>query len=339
MEFLKDADLRKLNTFGVNARAAYFAEVKSIDDLIAVREEMLKNPVESFMVLGGGSNVLFKEDYPGLVLRMMIPGMDIFHEDADSYVVKAGAGEVWHSFIVRLLDAGIAGLENLALIPGTVGAAPIQNIGAYGAEAAERIESVEVFDINSGEIRELTTEECDFGYRSSIFKKKENHHLIITGVTFRFPKKWQPNIGYKALAEEIEINRFPELRPEDVFSCVVALRRRKLPDPSKVGNAGSFFKNPTVERDLFSKLLRTSPSVVSYPLAGGKYKLSAAWLIEQAGLRGYRMGDVGVWEKQPLVLVNYGHATGEDIYALAQDVRLRVKNCFSIKLEPEVNII
>ncbi len=158
-------------------------------------------------------------------------------------------------------------------------------------------------------------------------------------MTFRFPKKWQPNIGYKALAEEIEINRFPELRPEDVFSCVVALRRRKLPDPSKVGNAGSFFKNPTVERDLFSKLLRTNPSVVSYPLAGGKYKLSAAWLIEQAGLRGYRMGDVGVWEKQPLVLVNYGHATGEDIYALAQDVRLRVKNCFSIKLEPEVNII
>ena len=175
--------------------------------------------------------------------------------------------------------------------------------------------------------------------RHSTFKKPENRHLVITAVTFKLPKNWVPNTSYKALAEEIEINSFPELSPQDVYSCVISLRRRKLPSPVKFGNAGSFFKNPVVDRETFTSLLRTNPSLVSYPLAGGRFKLSAAWLIDNAGLRGYRMGDVGVWEKQPLVLVNYGQATGEDIYAMAQDVRLRVKNCFGVKLEPEVAMV
>ena len=262
------------------------------------------------MVIGGGSNVLFRDDYPGFLLRMMIPGFEKIKEDEEHYFVRAGAGEIWHSFVRKMLDAGMPGLENLAYIPGTVGAAPIQNIGAYGLEAAEFIESVECFDMNSGELLTLTNEECDFGYRHSTFKKPE-----------------------------IEINSFPELSPQDVYSCVISLRRRKLPSPVKFGNAGSFFKNPVVDRETFTSLLRTNPSLVSYPLAGGRFKLSAAWLIDNAGLRGYRMGDVGVWEKQPLVLVNYGQATGEDIYAMAQDVRLRVKNCFGVKLEPEVAMV
>ena len=270
---------------------------------------------------------------------MMIPGFEKIREDDEHYFVRAGAGEVWHSFVRKMLDAGMPGLENLAYIPGTVGAAPIQNIGAYGLEAAEFIDSVECFDMDTGEERTLTNEECDFGYRHSTFKKPENRHLVITAVTFKLPKNWVPNTSYKALAEEIEINSFPELSPQDVYSCVISLRRRKLPSPVKFGNAGSFFKNPVVDRETFTSLLRTNPSLVSYPLAGGRFKLSAAWLIDNAGLRGYSMGDVGVWEKQPLVLVNYGQATGEDIYAMAQDVRLRVKNCFGVKLEPEVAMV
>ena len=254
------------------------------------------------MVIGGGSNVLFRDDYPGFLLRMMIPGFEKIKEDEEHYFVRAGAGEIWHSFVRKMLDAGMPGLENLAYIPGTVGAAPIQNIGAYGLEAAEFIESVECFDMNSGELLTLTNEECDFGYRHSTFKKPENRHLVITAVTFKLSKNWVPNTSYKALAEEIEINSFPELSPQDVYSCVISLRRRKLPSPVKFGNAGSFFKNPVVDRETFTSLLRTNPSLVSYPLAGGRFKLSAAWLIDNAGLRGYRMGDVGVWEKQPLVL-------------------------------------
>ena len=338
MELKKDYSLRKLNTFGIDAKASLYAEVKSLEDLKELREEMVNSKTYAFLILGGGSNILFREDYPGLVIRMMIAGLDVSETD-DAYLVRVGAGENWHTMIRRLLDAGIPGLENLALIPGTVGGAPIQNIGAYGMEVAERIQSVEIFDLKTGECRELSNEECDFGYRTSIFKKPENRHWVVTAVKFHIPKKWVPQIAYKALAEEIEVNRFPELTPEDVFSCVIALRRRKLPDPEKFGNAGSFFKNPIVDRDTFTELLRRYPSVVSYPLAGGRFKLSGAWLIDNAGLKGYRMGDVGVWDKQPLVLVNYGHATGEDVYALAQDVRLRVKNTFRIKLSAEVVLV
>lgn len=338
MELKTDEQIKKLNTFGVDVKAKKFAEIHSIDDLRDIRNYLSENPQE-FTVIGGGSNVLFKDNYSGLLLRMMITGLNVRDDDEDYFVVKAGAGEVWHSFVRKMLDANMPGLENLAYIPGTVGAAPIQNIGAYGMEAAEFIDSVECFDMETGEVRELSNHDCDFSYRCSAFKKPENHRLVITGVTFKLPKKWVPNTSYKALAEEIEINAFPELSAQDIYSCVVSLRRRKLPSPVKFGNAGSFFKNPVVDRETFTDLLRSNPSLVSYPLAGGRYKLSAAWLIDNAGLRGYRMGDVGVWEKQPLVIVNYGNATGEDIYAVAQDVRLRVKNCFGVKLQPEVVLI
>lgn len=339
MQLKQDEELKKLNTFGVAAKAQHFTEIRSTEDLQAVRQWLEENPDSDYMVIGGGSNVLFRSDFDGLLLQMRIMGIERLEQDEENFYVRAGAGEVWHSFVRKMLDANMPGLENLAYIPGTVGAAPIQNIGAYGLEAAERIHSVSCFNLTTGEEKELTAEECDFGYRCSIFKKPENKNLVITAVTFKIPKKWVPNTSYKALAEEIEINAYPDLSPQDIYSCVVSLRRRKLPSPVKFGNAGSFFKNPIVDRETFIDLLRTNPSLVSYPLAGGRYKLSAAWLIDNAGLRGYRMGDVGVWEKQPLVIVNFGHATGEDIYALSQDISLRVKNCFGVRLVPEVVLV
>lgn len=331
--------LQKYNTFGVQALATEFVEVTSVDELQYVRSYLAENSDSDFMVLGGGSDVLFKDDYDGLIIRMGIKGIETVKEDDEAWYVRAGAGEVWHSFVRRCLDSGKAGLENLAYIPGTVGAAPIQNIGAYGLEVAERIDCVHVLDMNSGRIIDMSCEECDFSYRSSIFKNKDYSNLVVIGVTFKLPKKWQPRLEYKDLKEELLSKNLQTVTVEDVYSSVIALRQRKLPNPSKLGNAGSFFKNPIVDKDTFRALLTSDPSIVSYDIGGGRYKLSAAWLIDNVGLKGLRMGDVGIYEKQPLVIVNYGRASGEDIFAMAQDVKFRVKNCFGIKLEAEVVII
>ena len=333
-----DVPLEGLTTFGLRSTAEAYAEAATTDELRAVLAAARERnfPVH---FLGGGANTVAMPRVKGLVVRVTMKGFDARRATDGDVLVTAAAGEGWDEGVSRTVAQGFGGLENLAAIPGTVGGAVVQNIGAYGLELAERLESVTVYDRASESVRMLTREACDFGYRHSTFKKPENRHLVITAVTFKLPKNWVPNTSYKALAEEIEINSFPELSPQDVYSCVISLRRRKLPSPVKFGNAGSFFKNPVVDRETFTSLLRTNPSLVSYPLAGGRFKLSAAWLIDNAGLRGYRMGDVGVWEKQPLVLVNYGQATGEDIYAMAQDVRLRVKNCFGVKLEPEVAMV
>ena len=291
------------------------------------------------MVIGGGSNVLFRDDYPGFLLRMMIPGFEKIKEDEEHYFVRAGAGEIWHSFVRKMLDAGMPGLENLAYIPGTVGAAPIQNIGAYGLEAAEFIESVECFDMNSGELLTLTNEECDFGYRHSTFKKPENRHLVITAVTFKLSKNWVPNTSYKALAEEIEINSFPELSPQDVYSCVISLRRRKLPSPVKFGNAGSFFMNPVVAREVFEALREQYPQMPFYEMSADRIKIPAGWMIDQCGWKGKSLGPAAVHDKQALVLVNRGGATGADIVALSDAVRASVRDKFGIDIHPEVNFI
>ena len=338
MELKTDEHIKKLNTFGVDAKAKNFAEIRSIEDLKQAREHLRQQP-QDFMVIGGGSNVLFREDYPGFLLRMMIPGFEKIKEDEEHYFVRAGAGEIWHSFVRKMLDAGMPGLENLAYIPGTVGAAPIQNIGAYGLEAAEFIDTVECFDMSTGDQLTLTNEECDFGYRHSTFKKPENRHLVITAVTFKLSKNWVPNTSYKALAEEIEINSFPELSPQDVYSCVISLRRRKLPSPVKFGNAGSFFKNPVVDRETFTSLLRTNPSLVSYPLAGGRFKLSAAWLIDNAGLRGYQVGGAQVSEKHCGFVINKENATAKDVVDLIHDVQRIVYEKFQVQLETEVKFL
>ncbi len=338
-EILQDFQLKRFNTFGVSAKASEFVRINSLEDLRGIRDYLSQTPEKPFMVLGGGSDVLFRQDFSGLILLMEMRGITVLKEDAEYHYVRAGAGENWHSFVRRMLDAGKTGLENLALIPGTVGASPIQNIGAYGIEVSERIVSVECFDMQSGEVVEFSAEQCEFGYRSSIFKKPENHKYVIISVLFKLPKDWKPLLEYGDLKREIDSYRPPRLNVEDVFASVVALRSRKLPNPQRIGNAGSFFKNPIVSKEEFREILRVVPDVVSYPVNDDQVKLSAAWLIDKAGLKGLRMGNVGTYERQPLVIVNYGQASGEEVYAMAQDIRRHVKNFFGIKLEPEVVII
>lgn len=335
----KDVDLTKLNTFKITAKAKEFASIKSAEDLEAAADYLSKTPEKRVLILGGGSDVLFSNDFDGIILHNCLNGIEAVGEDSEYFYVKAASGEDWHSFILRTLDANKPGLENLALIPGTVGGAPIQNIGAYGMEVAERIHSVEYFDLKTKEKKILSCEECDFGYRTSIFKKTGMASAYITSVTFKLPKKWEPVISYRDLREELQQNHAPDLHPADIYSAVVAIRKRKLPEPRKLGSAGSFFKNPILSREEFHALQEKNPSVVAYPMAGGRYKVSAAWLIDNAGLKGLRMGDVGVYDKQPLIIVNYGLAFGEDVVGMAQDIRVRVKNCFNVKLEPEVVIV
>lgn len=335
----QNVDLTKLNTFKVTAKAKEFITIKAEMELLQLADYLAQYPVQKFLIIGGGSDVLFSEDYDGLVIHNCLYGIEPVGEDDDFYYVRAASGEDWHSFILRTLDANKPGLENLALIPGTVGGAPIQNIGAYGLEVAERIHSVEYFDLKTRQKKVLSNEECDFGYRTSIFKKPEMKDAYITAVIFKLPKKWEPVINYKELREELQNCHAPALYPTDIYSAVVAIRKRKLPEPRKLGNAGSFFKNPILSKEDFFTLQERAPSVVAYPMAGGRYKVSAAWLIDSAGLKGIRMGDVGVYEKQPLIIVNYGQAYGEDIVAMAQDIRLRVKNYFGVKLESEVVIV
>ncbi len=339
LEILRDIQLKKFNTFGVSAKAAEFVRITDMDQLVELREYLSHHPEKPFMVLGGGSDVLFRQDYEGLIVLMEMRGVEFADENEDYYFVRAFAGETWHTFVRRTIDAGRLGLENLALIPGTVGAAPIQNIGAYGLEVAERIASLHCYDLERGEIVEFSAEECEFGYRTSIFKKPENRKYIITSVLFKLPKVWTPLIEYGDLKREIDAYHPPRLIVEDVFASVVALRSRKLPNPQRLGNAGSFFKNPVLTQEAFEALKKRAPDVAHYPLEDGTVKVSAAWLIDNAGLKGIRMGDVGTYERQPLVIVNYGRANGEEVYAMAQDVRRHVKNCFGITLHPEVVIV
>lgn len=334
-----DVDLTKLNTFRITAKAKEFADIETAEDLEKAADFLSQYPEKRFLILGGGSDILFSQDFDGIILRNHLYGVEAAGEDEEFYYVKAASGEDWHSFILRTLDAKKPGLENLTLIPGTVGGAPMQNIGAYGMEVAERIHCVEYFDLKTKERKVLSNEECDFGYRTSVFKKPEMKNAFITSVTFKLPKKWEPVISYKDLREHLQSNHAPELHPTDIYNSVIAIRKRKLPSPHKLGSAGSFFKNPVLSREEFHALQEKNPSVVAYPMAGGRYKVSAAWLIDNAGLKGLRMGDVGVYEKQPLIIVNYGSAFGEDVVGMAQDIRVRVKNCFNVKLEPEVVIV
>ena len=330
--------LKTFNTFGVEARAAVFARVGSL----AALREVLADPRFAELprlVLGGGSNLLLSRDVDGLVIKIEIPGLERVGETEDSHLVRVGAGENWHATVERLLALGLPGLENLALIPGSVGAAPIQNIGAYGLEVAERIHTVETLDLESGEVVVMDAADCDFAYRDSVFKHALAGRRIVLAVTFACPKRWQAVTAYSELANELAARGFDQPQPREVFDAVVAIRRRKLPDPAVVGNAGSFFKNPIVSREQRHNLVLHHPSLVSYPLAGGRYKLAAGWLIEAAGLKGATRGAAGVYERQALVLGNRGGATGEQILQLAREVQDTVKARFGVMLEAEPVIV
>ena len=330
--------LRAYNTFGVDCRAAQFVRVRSVEQL----RELMADPAwrrPARLVLGGGSNLLLTQDFDGLVIKMEIPGVESVGETEEAWLVRAGAGESWHGLVEQLVESGRPGLENLALVPGSVGAAPIQNIGAYGLEVAERIHAVETFDVESGEIISMSAQECDFAYRDSRFKRDLAGRRIVTAVVFALPKRWEAVTAYSELANELAAQGIDAPSPRQVFDAVVAIRRRKLPDPAVIGNAGSFFKNPIVSKEQRHNLVLHHPSLVSYPLAGGRYKLAAGWLIDAAGLKGATRGAAGVYERQALVLVNRGGASGAQILQLAREVQDTVRSRFGVMLDPEPVIL
>lgn len=337
MEILDHFNLKNFNTFHVSARARYFVNV---NDLACLRDALAFATKGNlpFILIGQGSNVLFRRDYPGLVIEMNIRGKDVVDEDAKSCQVRARCGENWHAFVQWCLARGYFGLENLSLIPGTVGAAPVQNIGAYGVELRDAMVSLEALEIATGELRTFSNAECGFGYRDSVFKGELKDRFIIYSVTFALSKEPAVNIRYDALAKALEGVPEQDITPMLVSRTVCTIRRSKLPNPSRLGNAGSFFWNPVIGRKTFAALQAAFPDIVGYP-SGDRMKVAAAWLIEKAGWKGYREGDVGVHRDHALVLVNYGHATGAELVDLSVRIQRSVKEKFGIDLHPEVRIV
>lgn len=327
--------LRTHNTFGFDARARLAAHIRSESDLVSALSDprAAELPV---VVLGGGSNVVLTGDLDACVLLMEIPGHDIA-EDDENWLVTAGAGENWHGVVSRTVAEGMPGLENLALIPGTAGAAPIQNIGAYGVELRERFARLRAYDRQTREFVTLDLDACAFGYRDSLFKHAGRDRYIITAVTLRLPKAWQPVLNYGELARELDGVASPTAA--QVREAVIAIRSRKLPDPAQIGNAGSFFKNPVVEAGQRDALLAQNPALVSYPQPDGRYKLAAGWLIDQCGFKGMDDGAVGVYGKQALVLVHHGGGTGAALLKLADRIADTVESRFGVRIEPEPVIL
>jgi UDP-N-acetylmuramate dehydrogenase len=327
-----------LNSFGVAARARWLARVRGANDLAALSADPRVAGLPR-LVLGGGSNLLLTRDFEGLVLKVEVAGLRDLGAAGDAWQVEVGAGEGWHATVERLLAMGRPGLENLALIPGSCGAAPVQNIGAYGLELAQRFDSLTAWDFAAGRLVRMTAAECAFGYRDSLFKHAPAGRLLILSVTLALPRRWRPVEGYAELARVLQARGVARPDARAVFEAVVAIRRRKLPDPAVVGNAGSFFKNPVVSRETHQALLARHPSLVGHPLPGGGVKLAAGWLIEAVGLKGAVRGRAGVYDKQALVLVNRGGATGAEILALAREVQDKVAEAFGVWLEPEPVIL
>ena len=333
-----DFSLRRHNTFGIDASAHAYLPVTALATLQALRSDVDASRLPR-LVLGGGSNLVLTQDFPGLVLHMCNRGREIVGEDDDAVYVRAAAGENWHELVLWTLEQGLAGLENLSLIPGSVGAAPIQNIGAYGVEAGELIESVTVYDMETGTTSVLSHTQCAFGYRDSVFKHALCDKALILAVTFALPKAWQPNTRYTELAQELAARGIAAPKSRDISNAVIAIRKRKLPDPAVIGNAGSFFKNPVVPAAQRDALLQAHPNLVNHLQPDGSYKLAAGWLIDQCGWKGKSMGKAGVYEKQALVLVNRGGATGGEVWKLALAVQADVEARFGVKLEPEPVVI
>jgi UDP-N-acetylmuramate dehydrogenase len=330
----RDFSLRHLNTFGIDAKAAVYLPVDSVDTLLAVKADKELSALPR-LILGGGSNLLLTQDFPGLVLHMRGAGTHIVDEDETYVYVKASAGENWHRFVQWSLDLGLGGLENLSLIPGSVGAAPIQNIGAYGVEVKDRFHSLTAFDFLAGKTFTLDNAACRFAYRDSVFKQELRDRAVVLDVTFALPKQWQPNMNYADVMQELSLRQITVPSPRDIADAVIAIRTRKLPDPAQIGNAGSFFKNPIVPAQQRESLLVQHPQLVSYAQPDGGYKLAAGWLIDQCGWKGRSQGAAGVYEKQALVLVNKGGASGREIAALAQAIQADVQARFGVTLEPE----
>jgi UDP-N-acetylmuramate dehydrogenase len=338
MQIQENISLRQYNTFGIEAMARYFAVFTSKEELReAIRVK--SNDSNFTFILGGGSNLLFTKDVDGLVLKNEITGIEVVKEDEEFVYVRAGAGVNWHSFVMDCVQKNLGGVENLSLIPGNIGASPMQNIGAYGVEIKDVFYSLEALHLYDGAIVTFSNKDCEFGYRESVFKQKYKNQFVILKVTYQLRKQPQFNTSYGAINQELEQMGIKELSIRQISQAVMNIRSSKLPDPKTIGNAGSFFKNPEVSAAKFQSLQKEFPSVVGYPVPGGAVKLAAGWLIEQCGWKGYRRGDAGCHEKQALVLVNYGDAKGKEIYNLSEEILQSVQEKFGVKLEREVNII
>ncbi len=337
MQIKENISLQPFNSFGIDVYAKYFASFNSIDQLqeLIASTQHKKN---KHLILGGGSNILFTKNMEALVIKNEIEGVEVIEEQDDFILVQAGAGMNWHQFVVYCIHHGYAGVENLALIPGSIGASPMQNIGAYGVEIKDIFHSLEAIDMHDGNKKIFTNAECEFGYRESVFKNKYKDQFAITSVTYRLSKKPVFNTTYGAIQQEIDEMGIKDLSIKAIAQAVMNIRNSKLPDPLKIGNAGSFFKNPEIETGEFEKIKLAFPSLVGYPTKKDNIKIPAGWLIEQAGWKGFKEGDVGCYDKQALVLVNYGKATGMQILDLSERIIKSVQSTFGIMLQREVNV-
>ncbi|MFO0477887.1 MAG: UDP-N-acetylmuramate dehydrogenase [Bacteroidota bacterium] len=338
MNFISNYPLKSLNTFGIEAYSKLFVNVNSVNQIKELINsfQFKSNP---HLIIGGGSNLLLTKNFDGLVIKNEVLGIEVISENENEVYVKSYAGVVWHEFVVWCINNNYAGIENLALIPGCVGASPMQNIGAYGVEIKDIFYELEAVELATGNIKIFTKSDCEFGYRESVFKRTLKNQFIITSVTFQLSKKPTFNINYGAIKQELDLMKVSDLSIKLIAQAIINIRTAKLPNPKEIGNAGSFFKNPEVDENTYQRLKKEYQHLVAYPLENKNYKLAAGWLIEQAGLKGYRLGDAGVHQLQALVLVNYGNATGQEIYKLSTHVLEVVKNKFGITLEREVNII
>ena len=338
--------LQPHNSFGIVARARELLRVRSEDDLLALLAEPGRAASAKF-VLGGGSNIVLTGDVKALVLKVEIPGMRVVEDGPRAVIVEAGAGVNWHALVTWTLDQGLPGLENLALIPGSVGAAPVQNVGAYGVELQDRFESLDAMHLATGQVFTLNAAQCAFGYRDSVFKHvpaKEGDfglagQALILRVRFRLPKPWKPELSYLDLQRKAAETGIATPSARQIYDWVCAIRRAKLPDPAVIGNAGSFFKNPTVTQDQCADIIAREPNIVHYPMPDGTVKLAAGWLIDACGWKGKSVGQAGVYEKQALVLVNRGGATGGEVVTLARAIQTSVYERFGIRLEPEPVVV
>jgi UDP-N-acetylmuramate dehydrogenase len=337
MQIQENVSLKPYNTFGIDLPASHFVEIRSLDEL---RDVLRRTDLPTPFVLSGGSNILLTSPVEALVLYINLRGREVIREDSGHAIIRAMAGENWHELVMWSLEQGLGGIENLALIPGKSGTAPIQNIGAYGVELKDVFEACTAMDIKTGEIKRFDRDQCRFGYRDSFFKQEGKGRFIIVSLELRLTvKNHRLSTTYGAIGSELEARGISDPSPKDIAEAVIEIRSRKLPDPSRLGNSGSFFKNPVIPASLFKKLRGQRPDMPGYPQEEGDVKVPAGWLIEHCGLKGFRSGDAGVHEKQALVLVNYGGASGADILELARHIQKTVRETFSIELQPEVNII
>ncbi len=337
MEFLQNFQLQNFNTFALQVKAKYFASVSNIAELKQALAFATKHELPR-LILGGGSNMLLQNDFPGLVIYLHFKGLELAEQTKGEICIKAACGENWHEFVQYCLRHQYFGLENLSLIPGNVGAAPIQNIGAYGVELKDSFQHLQAIDVQSGEIKTFDQQQCEFSYRNSVFKGRLKDRYIILSVTLRLSKTAQSTIEYGTIKQELERMACTAATPLDVSQAVINIRQAKLVNPKVLGNAGSFFKNPVVDKKTYQTLFKRFPQLVAYPERANRIKLAAAWLIEQAGWKSKRQGQVGVYSKQSLVIVNYGGASGDEILSFSKQIQASVEHLFGVTLETEVQI-